>query len=395
MSLKKAFIAILVFSALFLFPFKPALATEGKTSTVVVSKEQIFTENHFQAAESLIFSGTVDGDLFLAGGSVTFDGEVSGDLFIAGGKVTVNGKIGQNLRAAGGTVAVNADIGRNLLLLGGNLEINKNTQIVGSLVAAGGNLESSAKTGLGGNIAAGRAYLNGTFGGNLTAVVDKELLFGPEARINGNLKYQSQEEIPFHNQNFVAGAITYSPLSAEAKKLTSIGKNALPHKTTLLVNKLKTPAKLFDVLFSLAIGLLFLHFFSRFTVKVSNLFTSHFFRSILTGIIYFVLLPLGSLLLILTIIGIPFVLVLGLLTGILVIVSRAIGAFAVGHQLLLRLEKKDRRGWALLLGLLITYLVSALPFFGPLYNVVLAGATSGAIVTYFFQKFQRRKPAKS
>jgi len=389
MTLKKPLIfsAIIFLSFSFIFT-KNVLAQTNKTETLVVSPNQLFTEDHFQASESIIFSGQVDGDLFLAGGSVVFDGQVSGDLFVAGGKITINGQVGQNLRAAGGTILVNTNIGRNLLLVGGNLEISQNTKVAGSLITASGNLENNAQVGLGGTIASGRAYINGSFNGNLTAIVDEELLFGPQAKVAGNLKYQAQEQVDFKNPGLVVGTITYSPLSSEAKNLQNIGKKAVPKQISAFMNKAKTPARIIWFLLSFGIGSLFLHFANKFTIKISHLFTDKFLRSTVSGIIYFVTLPVISLFLVLTIIGIPFVLVFGILTGALVIIAKIIGSFAIGHQLLLKFEKKDRRGWALLLGLTITHLISALPFFGTIYSVILAGATSGAMVTYFYHSLR-------
>lgn len=102
------------------------------------------------AAATILAGGNVDidepvsGNLYVAGGNVTVSAPVEGHARIAGGDVTIKGRIGGRLAVAGGNVRIDAPVAGNATVSGGTLELGPNARIEGELEFRGGHLEQDA-----------------------------------------------------------------------------------------------------------------------------------------------------------------------------------------------------------------------------------------------------------
>ncbi len=128
-----------------------------------------------------------------------------------------------------------------------------------------------------------------------------------------------------------------------------------------------------------ALGLLALLLFPRRVDAVSASFVAHPWKSVLTGLLGIVVLPLVAILLVATLIGIPLVAVLLLVVFAAGVMGFTALAYYIGRALPLKLE----RGTSVLqlaLGTAIVVVIMAIPFVGGLAWVAAALLTFGAVL---------------
>jgi cytoskeletal protein CcmA (bactofilin family) len=106
-------------------------------STVVIPAGETIPHDLYVAGNSIHIDGRIDGDLFVAGNTVDVTGPVSGDLFVAGGTVTVAAPVGRHLRAAGGTVTVSGPVTLDLMAAAGTLSLTSAARVGGDLIFYG------------------------------------------------------------------------------------------------------------------------------------------------------------------------------------------------------------------------------------------------------------------
>jgi hypothetical protein len=107
-------------------------------NTVTIPRDMTVSHDLYVTGGTIRIDGGVDGDLFVLGGTVDVSGPVSGDLFAAGGTVTLSGSVGRHLRAAGGNVTVSGDVKQDLLAAAGTLNVNAPAHIGGDFIFTGG-----------------------------------------------------------------------------------------------------------------------------------------------------------------------------------------------------------------------------------------------------------------
>ncbi|HET8541497.1 MAG TPA: secretin and TonB N-terminal domain-containing protein [Anaeromyxobacter sp.] len=128
-----------------------------------------------------------------------------------------------------------------------------------------------------------------------------------------------------------------------------------------------------------ALGLLALALFPRRVDAVSASFVTHPLKSVLTGLLGIVVLPILLVLLVATIIGIPLVAVLGLM----IVAAGVLGFTALAYYIGRALPLQLRRGTSVLqlaVGTAIVVLVTAIPFLGGMAWVAAALLTFGAVL---------------
>lgn len=160
----------------------------------------------FIGGDSVTVDDAVGGDLFVAGGTVDVDAAVAGDAVAAGGKLRLGAEVGQSVYAAGGQVNVNGRVGRNLRVAGGRVELGPKADVAGNVSAAGGQLRLHGAVGGHVQAAGGRVLINGPVAGDVLAT-SGEVVLGPQARIAGKLRYRSGEALQQDPAAQVSGGI--------------------------------------------------------------------------------------------------------------------------------------------------------------------------------------------
>lgn len=340
---------------------------------------QTIDSDYLRAGKVVQIDGEIKGDAFLTGGLVTINGKIDGDLFVAGGKVNINGEVGNSLRVLGGDVVVNGPVGRNILLLCGNCSVTKQSIITGSLLVAGGNLEVSAgKIGRGFRFFGSRLFLNSEVANEAFVVADREFLLGPQASITGSLKYTGSNEVVIEPGGTVSGNILYQKNMADQNYPRFFGA-----KTVLeSYKKIKPVTDILSFMVMALVGFILLGLFPRVFEKTVSAIGSQPYASLGWGVIVAAGLPVVAVLFTITIIGIPVALVLVLVSYLFWLAAQYVTAFFLGRKILLS-RFGERRGWAMVLGLAIIYLLGLVPVLGNLVKLVLVlFALGGMVLAY-------------
>ncbi len=330
-------------------------------------------------------SGVIDedifGDLYIAGGNVTITGNVEEDLVVVGGRVGVYGDVGGDLRAIGGQVAIYGDVGEDIVAIGGQMDISSDTTVGGNLITGAGliTLDGVVKNNLRG--AVGAIFLNGEVYGNVTLSVEDSIMIAEDARIGGNLNYSAllETKIP---EGVVEGEIAFNKFQRDGlfEDLTFL----------LLVQKLTSfLAMLFLLLIVVIIA-------PKKLMNSSLATRKNILKSFGVGLLTVISILIGSIILMMTVIGIPFAL-MALAGAVILFYFARIFAAAWLAGYLVNFKRKVPR-WKLFLfvalGLVFYYLLGMIPFhIGRILTAILflIGSGSFILVTLEGLKFLRKE----
>lgn len=354
------FLAILIFA-----PF--VVAQEVRNSEVVtLASDQTVDKDYFATGEKVVISGIVNGDVYVFGGNVIVDGTVNGDLIAGGGTVSVTGRVTDDARIGGGQVDVSGEIGRNLTAGGGSINISQNAKIGGSLVAGGGNVNVLSALGRGATVGGGNLTLANSVGGDVTAGVGSLTLL-QNANVAGDLNYWSSQPADIQSGAQINGQTNFHMTEEkDGKSDAAAGINF--------------GFSIYSFLVALIFGFIFIRFLPNFTQATADRITKKPLASLGIGFLALVTVPIFAIILAITILGIPFALLLMLFYIVDLYLAKIFVAIAVGAFLANYFKKK----WGLMLsfvvGLAVYCLLSLIPVLGWLAVCIITLIGFGALI---------------
>lgn len=348
---------LLTFAVALLLILAPATVAYAQTENVIVSEDEVVEKNpYFAGGENVHISGTIVGDAYIAGGTVTIDGTIEGDLLVAGGTVRMVGEVTNDVRAAAGQLTIDGTIGGNATLASGNIELSEDTTVGGSIVAAGGTLYIASPIGASAAIGAGQVTILSDIPGDAD-IAGESIRLGPGANVGGNLSYWSENDADIDDSASVSGEITKHEV--ETTKMPKLK----PETVTGIVAgfaKLDLMAKLIGALATFVVGFLVLKIYPNFTKNAAMTLSKKPWKSLGVGFVTIFLLPIAIVLLFVTVIGIPLALILLAGYFVYMYVSRLFVMYWLGNK-----TSPDATDIAkLLLGIILFYLISLIPFAG-------------------------------
>lgn len=312
---------------------------------------------------------TVNDDLYMAGGNVTSSGSVVGDLVAGGGSVLVNGPVSGDIMAGGGTVTVLGKVEDDVRAGGGNIIIQG--EVVGDVVAGGGQIQLSGPR-IGGDVIVGgeEIYINAPIAGNVEAYGGRVIL-GPRANISGSFEYTARKEATLEEGAVVQGETKFNKrvdrrihggfAMAGFLSLWFFGKFLM-----LLVGSLVLMVAL-----------------RRFTRELVHKATANIPLEIGRGFLFLVATPVASVILLFTILGIPFG-ILGLITFVATIIFACLSApivlGSIVHRWIYKPEGYQISWKTVLLGAVIFSLLGVIPFLGWIVQFATVLLVIGAMV---------------
>jgi len=314
-------------------------------------------------ANTVRVDGTVEGDLVVVlAERLILRGEVRGNVFSSARTIEMSGKVTGNFHAIGERIRVDGQVGRNMYSLSELVTLAAGASVGrdSTHAAAGATIDGEVKRDL---FMIGKwVEVRGSVGRNVDARADRvELL--EEARIDGDVDalFWSENEVEVAPGAVVSGEVR-SRVREDARRLW-FNRYLRGHYYLWLVINLAA---------AFVFGMLLYALVPRFFAV--HLETARAFgRSLGVGFLALVATPIALFLIGITVVGIPVALIglaafLGCLyaSGILV-------AALVGTQIMkLEAETWSSFGLALLVGLVIVVVASAIPFVGgPVRFVVL------------------------
>ncbi len=334
---------------------------------------------------SLPANETINDDLYIAGGNVSSSGKVNGDLIAAGGTVLISSAVLQDLIVGGGSITILGNVGDDIRVGGGNITIS--SKVVGDVVAGGGQVQISG-AGIGGDVlwgggtirieapvagslmlAGGNVYINSPIKGNVEFKGDK-LTLGSGAVIQGNLTYASANPADIQQGAVVRGETKYEKQESKANGAMKAG-----------IATFLTLALLAKFLMTLASALAFGLIFQKYAIAMVRGAAAGPLLELGRGFAVVVITPIASVVLLVTVLGIP----LGLL-GLVAFVAMCIFASIAGpivlgsvvHKLTMKPNDYQVTWLTILIGVVLYSILGWIPIIGWLARFVIFLITLGA-----------------
>ncbi len=314
-------------------------------------------------------------DLYLAGFDVTMDQLVNGNVYLYGNNITISGQIVGNLFVFGNTVNFDqAYIQGSVYVFANNVTFDA---VASDLYITANHLEISPQFGvyrdLKGNC--NSIIMAGTIGRNALLNTKSLSLEKDDATgvIYGNLQYSSPAEIQIP-EGSVEGETTYTKSSNDQSS--------------------KSILSYFINLIGVIIFTLFVYALLRVITPASMEHLSHSStrkmpKIIGTGLLGLIAIPIISLLLIITVIGVPTA--LALLALYVLLIAFSTSAFTIGLSTLFctkrGIQKRAAQYLVLVVSTIIVWIVTILPFnIGTIAQVIFTIIGLGIILYALFAK---------
>jgi len=366
--MKKAIFFALILALFFILGSNSVYAFEAKAgNSIYITKDQTVDGNLYAVGSSITVEGKVTGDVICAGQSININGTVDGDVICAGQSIIVNGIVGGSVRAAGSAININNKIARNLYAFGADVNLGDKGEVGWDMMVAAATTEIRGKIGrtLHGSVASAditgkiAKYVSLRFDSNQKQQKEPSLKIEDSAVIGGDLNYTSRMEAQISDKAVIKGKINYSlPKEKIAKERNIFAAWAW--------------GRLFTIFSALAIGIILVSLWPEIMKKMTGKMLEKSGASIGWGVLLFFIAPLIFIALLITIIGIPLAF---LSLGIYVIalaLSKIFVGILIGRSLVDRFwqAKKDSLMWAMIIGIVATWLVYSIPVLGWVLSLV-------------------------
>ncbi len=378
--MKNSLAKIIVFLALILLPFGAVKAMETKAGdSVYIPKDEIVTGNLYVTANTLTIDGNVSGDLITAAQIITVNGRIEGDIIAIAQNITINGEVGGNIRVAGTTINLNGSVARNINAFGTSIVLGTASKTGWDVYAAGMNLES-----------------RGVIEGGLSGYFTRALISGKVAK-NINLKLSGNklgEGLTISSEAIIGGDIVYTAdKSASISEKATLGgklQQKIPENNKNDFATVWIWTMLYSIFAALAVGLILITLFKKITPKIISKIESKPMKVALPGLILMFALPPIALVLAFTLIGVPLALIIMVWWLVAIYVAKLFTAILLGQLILKNLNKNHQVKliWSLILGVIISWLLFAIPFVGWIIGLIAIWLGLGGIYTYASNQYR-------
>lgn len=344
------------------------LFTSGETGATLQVPRDVLA-----AGTTVSLSGAVAQDTHAAGFAVDVDASTGGDLFAAGFSVSLRGPVAGDVTAAGFSVrmARQADVAGNVRLAGARVTVDG--PVRGALAAA-----------------AGKLTLNADVSGD-AALVGDTITFGPDARIAGSLTYSAPQQIDIPERVIPADRVTYTPYQPsqvmnDAREMWADWEYPVrPTVLTFMSGFLVTLA------FFALIGALCLTLMPNQVRHLRRSIDARPGMALLSGVLGLSMLFGLVLVSALTVIGIPLIPIVLLVTLTAWILGYVLGAYVLAMRAMRGLGAAENpaiwtRLLALVVGVTLAALLNFIPVLGWMANFALVLLGIGGMTTAIFDR---------
>lgn len=395
--MKRLIFLVVSLLAISLVISQPAQANSSSTASkiVVLNPEEVINHDYFAVGDIVEIYGTVNGDVYAAGGQITINGTVNGDVIALGGQINLGGTISQNARIAGGQIDVRSNIGRNLSIGAGNVKIDPNAQLNGNLVIAAGNVEVNAPVAGDLTIGAGNVTITNQIGGNVTAGVGTMRLTD-QASVVGDINYYSEQELSRSESATISGAVTQH-LPQDFAAMDNLDQSEIikaGDQVKEAFSSIITFIRIISLITQVILGLILVNFFPNFTLRTTNFIEKEPWKSLVVGIVAIIIVPIISLILFVTVIGIPLAALTLIFYFILAYFARIFFVYWLGARFLLGLKRKANKSITYLVGAGIFFVLTSIAIIGPITTILATFFGLGALLLANQKTYQSARKLK-
>ncbi|MDE0524881.1 MAG: hypothetical protein OXH79_23345 [Boseongicola sp.] len=333
-----------------------------------------FGGDAFRAGMSVTHDAAGVDDLFMAGDRVTGRVDITGSAHLAGRKVTMEGAVSGDVYAAGEDVAIQGDVSGDASLLGRTVSV---ARVGGDLRAAASELQVNGN--IGGNaIIAGRdVVFDAAVGGDVTLAA-RNVDWGEAASIAGRLIIHEEELGDLEVPERVASVDRVERREVEGREVERQQEPRRSHWRSSIGDFL------FEVIVVTILAVLIAALMPTRLAKMQRQVLARPIHTLWLGFLSLSAVTGASILLAVTIVGLPLVAALVLLAFVGTIAGYAVATYVLGARLLLATGRPEpdsigSRGIAAGAGALAAAVIGLIPFLGWLFAIALALAGIGAI----------------
>jgi len=345
----------------------PAGAVEVKSGDMVTVPEGKIQGPLVVSGKNIIINADVDGDVFAAGETVTVNGSINGDVLAAARNIIINGSVKGDVRCAAADADIKGEVGQSLTALVGKLRQFEGSRVNQDVLALAKEVSISGTVGRQVLGSAQTVYLNGPVGGDTRFWAVDALNVGPGSRIAGNLIYGSPSQGTISPEARIGGSTQWEQLEPVEKPRRQEGISWLGQLVWFAAG-----VTVWGVMYLVFPGIWF---------GLSRIILQKPLPALGWGVMTLLLAPLASLLLLITVIGIPLSLILAMVYGALIYAGKIIVGDAVGRYLAGRLgwENRIHEIFPFMIGYAGLILLGNIPVAGFFTSVVAICLAMGAV----------------
>ncbi len=371
----KKILPLLFACALFLtLPLAAKAYSVESRDNIYVGKNETIDGNLYAVGQSITVDGTVNGDVIGAAQTITVNGSVGGDVIGVAQAFNFNGDVKGNIRAAANYLNINGSVGRNLNAFASVLVLSQNSHVAWDalIYSVSAEIRGTVDGTLHG--ASSEALIAGKIGHDVDLAINghrgpQALTIDKEAVIAGNLNYTAFDAANIESQSSITGQTTHAAPAA------------IHFDWSAFIWQLIF--KIFSAIF-VALALWFL--WRQGVEKSLKSIQEKWGLNLLNGLIILGVLPLASIILMVTLIGLPLAVILLALGVIFFYLGKIVCAIFVGQLLLNLITKKKYPVGALVLGIVALWIVCSLPFIGWLASLGAMILGGGALAEILREK---------
>ncbi len=371
--MKKQFLIFL--TVIFILPFFSSLAEASVVKTednVIIFEDEIVEGDLYTFSETVTIDGIVTGDLISFCRSIYINGQVHGDIIAFCESIELKGSTQDDMRAFARNITVNGTIGKNVTAFCEKLFLNHESMIgedayffCAEAYLKGKSLGSiSAK--------AGRVHMAGEIEKDLDIQADSALITST-AHIKGNLKICCARETDIDPAAVIGGNVEEVPPKC---------------KTEDAIKWIKPSFYIFKLIWligAIIIGVLAIKLLPKLTQKIAGE-AQHYWKSLGIGFLTFVFTPVASIIIAVTVVGLPLGLLSLTLFAALLYLSTIFVGIVVGMLILQSFNKPFEISLlALVVGLLVLHILFQVPYLGMVVRIVTLILGLGIIVLGSFK----------
>lgn len=355
-------------------------ATFGASDSYALRAGETLHDDLYVAGGSATLIGNIDGDLHAGALNVFMNDDVSEDAYLVGGTTDILGSVGKTLHVVSGKTLFHGTVGADLVTASESLQILPGSTIAGNVYFAAGSATIEGTTTGSVQGVGGAVTLNGTVLGNVN-ITASTLTIGPNAHIAGTLNYASSKPASIAADSQILGATTYTQVDTRSgleKLIPTLWGTWIIIKFVILLFSALVIQGVFR-----SITPIFVH-----TAVEAPLW------SIVRGFLIVIGIPLAAVLVILTFVGIPFVVLgLSLYTAFLVLayLFSPIIAGAYLYQFLNTPHEIKVHWKSIVVGVVAVMILAPLGLFGTIVQALLFLLSLGAIFHVLFARFVRAR----
>ena len=309
-------------------------------SVVAFAEDTTTSSNLFSVDSNIDVNKDVDGDIYTFGDSISIGNIVGGDIISAGRDINIqSSEVKGNIRTASQTVNIDVGKTKNITLAGESINIGDKTNANAIYLAASdinfkgetNDFYASAQT----------IVIDGTVNGNLN--VDCEnITFTENSLVKGNIKIKSSNE-PNLNSKMSMSDIDYEKITTNKEEGMFSESNIVAFLISLVA----------AIITGLVLYVLLNKSLFRLDRKLDKIY-----KYFLIGLATFIIIPILSIILIISVICVPVGIIILILYGIITYLCPIILGIILGQLIL----SKQNSILQILLGILMIKILLLIPY---------------------------------